>query len=302
MNPSIEIKTELSGRYKFKISKPDGSVRLETDWMNNLITNRGLDQIGGTDGDVSLLPVCAVGTSNTPPAFTDTQLVTYLASAGAISSTTTFVEGTPAYWRRVVVYRFSTGAAAGNLTEVGVGHSTVDLFSRALIVDGGGSPTTITVLSDEVLDVTYELRSYINKSDINTTFTISGSVYTVLMRPDSIGTPPLIERSLNGHFGSSETQITAYSQNTLGTVYQSVQGGGATPFTNGAWNAYVIGSYQKDATYTFALSNGNHTGGIGAFAIFCTQAKYQMSFSPKIPKAFFNVLTVMFRFSWGRYP
>jgi hypothetical protein len=271
--------------------------------MDNLITDMGLNQIGTGGGAAEeLYTVCAVGTGTTPPADSDTALVALVASVGNLSRTLAFVEGTPAYWRNVVVYRFSTGVAAGNLSEVGTGNSATALFSRALILDSGGSPTTITVLSDEVLDVTYEVRSYLDKSDQTPVFTISSVAYNVVLRLSQIGSPPLIGRSMNGNGTYGSSQITVWSQTTLGTVYQSVQGGGATSFVVGTFSSYGADNFYVDVSYVFPLGSGNFTGGIGAAVILSNQTQYQMNFDPKIPKAFYNVLTVVFRHSWARYP
>ena len=97
----------------------------------------------------------------------------------------------PYYISHIVEYHFAIGAAAGNLSELGVGwaSSGTTLFSRALILDSGGTPTTITVLSDEYLYVTYEHRFYPSETDATGSIVFTGNIggtYTYTLRPAQI--------------------------------------------------------------------------------------------------------------------
>ncbi|KAK6697260.1 hypothetical protein SNK04_014178 [Fusarium graminearum] len=72
-----------------------------------------------------------------------------------------------------------SGVGTGNLSELGTGTSSTNLFSRALIRDPiTGNPVTITKLPDEFMDVTFELRAYVSASDTTGTVTISVSPTT----------------------------------------------------------------------------------------------------------------------------
>src|SRR5690606_39029584 len=64
-------------------------------------------------------------------------------------------------------HQFGQVKSAGNLSEVGILRSstTGPLWSRALILDGQGNPTTITVLPDDFLTCYYTLRIMIPKED-----------------------------------------------------------------------------------------------------------------------------------------
>ena len=48
----------------------------------------------------------------------------------------------------------------GDVAEVGFFNTSSVLFSRALIKDSEGNPTTLTLLADEQLFITYEFRKY----------------------------------------------------------------------------------------------------------------------------------------------
>lgn len=298
----------VAGRYKLRAIRPDGTVRELTGWFDNLITDVGMDQIAiygnGSFGIAELFTKCRVGTGNTPPAFTDTDLVsplpTYISNE---SYTNTFVEGTPAYWSCIRTYRFGTGVAAGNLTEVAVYDSvTNQAFSRALITDGGGTPITVTVLSDEILDVTYEYRSYIDKTMYTDSVLISGVGYSMQRMPYGIGTAPAINHAIRND-GAGNLTAVAHDTNSLGTVYQDLAVGGGSGGSGGATFAtYINGSFYKDVTYVFDLTMANFAGGIGSILLDMRQTKMKLGFTPKIPKDNTKTLSVTFRVSWARYP
>ena len=154
--------------------------------FDNLILDAGLNRLG-TGGVANC---CQVGTGTSAPAVTDTTLQAYLVGTSTIQadSAQSYVAGPPAYVTMSRTFRFGTGVAAGNLTEVGVGWATASgsLFSRARIVDGGGSPTTISVLSDETLDVVYTLRAYV-PADATGSVTLAGTSYGYTMRWAGVG-------------------------------------------------------------------------------------------------------------------
>lgn len=59
------------------------------------------------------------------------------------------------------VFRVSPRGESRSYSELGVGWNDSNLFSRTLIKDPQGNPNTISILGDEYLDVTYEVRLYI---------------------------------------------------------------------------------------------------------------------------------------------
>jgi hypothetical protein len=305
-NILINSTHHLAGKYKLTAVRPDGTERPLTGWFDNLITNAGMDQIavGGTAAFsiAELFTKCKVGTGSTPPAFTDTVLVSPLAASVVNEAyTVSFVEGTPAYWSVIRTYRFGTGVAAGNLTEVAViDNLTQEAFSRALITDSGGTPITVTVLSDEILDVTYELRSYIDKTTYTDSILISGVGYSMQRMPYDIANPPQINRAMRND-GASGFSIVTRETNVLGTVYQNVSGtgGSASSYTIAS---YTIGNFYRDVTILFATGVSNFATGIGAITMDFRQTKMKVGFTPKIPKVSTNNLSVTFRTTWARYP
>lgn len=285
----------------------------------NLITDIGLEYIGATGSPLSYV---FVGTGTLPASPTDEQMGSFLAA-----TTTNQVGwnqallrgGPPDYWvQGAVTKRFSAGAAAGNLTEVGIGWgnniSNHRCFSRALIVDGGGAPTSITVLSDEVLDVTYAMRAYpYIGPDLEQVVTISGQNYDFTTRSALVGSNLAIIASGYQRMSGAmyfKTGTAAGTPPSLGTVEQSLQTPGGQGPSSVSQLAYVPASLEVDTTITSGLNDANLTYGIRGYETTTTQTStgntfvrtnFQTVIDPPIMKNNTQVLSFGMKFSWGRY-
>lgn len=306
----------IKGLYLFEAVRLDEegneiSRRALTGWVPNLITNAGLNGIGA-NALYLLSYYCRVGSGSTAPAFTDTALAAHVAGVAQLSDSQGQLTAAPWYaWRRIV-YRFAAGVAAGNLSEVGTA-TTINsggiLFSRALILDSNGNPTTITILSDEVLDVTYELRCYPPTVDVPHSTVIGGVTHTGTLRTCGQSTGVQVP---NWSTAPSSSGVSALGNNQLGTSGAGVKvaainavpaslsyyGQGITP----TLSAYVADSYYRDITIQWTLTMGNQAGGIGAMVIGTWLGALQVDFEPAIPKDATKTLTMSFRVSWARQP
>lgn len=294
--------SRMAGRYKLKVMRPDGSVRIETDWFDNLITNNGLDQIvnvpGGAYSIKYLFINCFVGTGSATPMFTDGSLQAYLATGPAFSSISpVYVAGPPSYWYVRYVYRFPTGAAAGNLSEVATGHTPTNMFSRALIVDGGGTPTTITVLSDEILDVTYEFRVYIPTGDATFSFVLNGVSQTVTSRVYNKDTPGQIHLGIHTAGDVGNVYLSSCSNTALVAQTAGVSGAQGV---EGVLQPYTIGNYYVDSTFNFVLLNAVRSTYL--FTLYWPQGKMQFLLTNPAVKSNAQTMDISARMSWGRYP
>lgn len=290
----MNLETKLAGYYKIEIGKPDGSIVSVTDWFPNLITNQGLDYMAT---NTSRFSYCQVGSGSAVPQFTDVQLSSRVASSNKIVSSDSGIQSSPPYYAsRTLTYSFSAGTATGNISEVGVGiSSSSGLFSRALVVDGSGNPTSITVLSDEVLYVTYQIRYYSPSVDSTGSVTISGVSYSWVGRAKRVTEPSswsisLLENTASNASSSNGT-ISSVTSGTTGTTSS------ATSITAGS---YSSGSYSINYTMFFSLTDGNLSGGISAISSKLGNASYQISFSPSIPKDETKTLSIVLNHSWGR--
>lgn len=290
---TAHMKFELEGRYRLVVRRADGSARLDTGWFKNLVTDIGLDNLGHV---TDVLAYIHIGTGNATPANGDTALQSWLRDSATGDASGGAQASAPYYGYRVVATRFTPSGSSANISEIGVSHantSAATLFSRALILDGGGSPTTITVLGDEYLDAYYELRIYPPLVDATDTITISGTDYDTVRRACGVTIGGDWAAAIGGT--AAGNSVAVYS-GTIGAITGQPSGtliGSGAP-TNAA---YSSSSLVRDCTATFGLTV---SGTIAACAILTSLGRYQVSFSPSIVKTTSQILTITFRISWAR--
>lgn len=300
----------IGGRYKLEAIRLDEngkevSRRLLADWFSNLIVNQGLDRFGAND---NFLNYCRVGTGNTAPSNTDTNLVSQVWSTATIQTTNgTTTASSPYYSSRVNTYRFAVAPSNQNLSEIGVGWLDVGgtLFSRALILDGGGSPTTITVLTGEILDATYEFRVYSPTTDVTGSISISSVSYNYTLRAALASTNNTPGWAATTSFGqgvsiNGNALTNSVYSGAIGAVTGTpagIVGTGASSVSN---SAYSNGSYYRDATLTYDLNSGNLVGGFRSMLFVFTLFCFQIEFSPNIPKTNVSQFTLTGRLTFTR--
>lgn len=294
--------------------RPQGYFVLSTDQRGklaefpNLILNTGLDLLAvGT-----YLSRCYVGSGTVAPTVNDTQMGSLIAETGTtFNSVTGCATSAPYYSFARYNYRFAAGAAMGNLSEVGIGNSYAGkytLLSRALIKDSFGNPTTITLLPDEILEVTYELRHYIPDNDVTGSITFTGNLagtYAYTMRAAKVtqyvssgyhngwsAEDSFNRKFSNGAFASSKA-IGGLTEEPSGVSYLSSSVTGPD---------YVNGSYSTSIKYTWDITEGNVPGGIRSISFSLGIGKYQIQFDPPIPKTNMDTLSLTFSNSWARKP
>lgn len=285
--PKIQATIGVKGRYKLIRRKAvdDGSGNLiagatveETPWCNNILTLYYFNQ-AMTNTNMQAFS-CVVGAGSAAPAETDTAMQSFLAGTNIIQagSRTSNSTVSPRYAKLSRTFRFGAGVAAGNVAEVGVcivsstPTAATPIISRALIVDGVGTPTTITILSDEFLDVIWECTWFIPE-DVTGSFnmTIDGVVtpfnYTVRgiglngssWVPGSgvVGCAGVASvassdggHSLNAHCGANTTSILQGYD-----VESSVSIANRADSTTSA--AYIADSKQRTVTINWGLNYGN---------------------------------------------
>lgn len=300
----------LAGKYtiyKQKVAMKDGIPLLDENGnqvllgeqekvaeFENLITNNGLDLIGKKASCSYMI----VSSDNTVPSITDTTINvlgrTVLGGTGdgALKKNVT----TAPYWVSYeCVRRFAAGEGTGNIAKIAISNNSTgtDLFSIALVKDGNGNPTVITKLADEILDIAYELRQYIDTSDTITTINISGKTHNVTNRIYNLN-------AWNGSWVSKVADFSnmAISETTLVGIDTNINGVGIS-FSR---DAYVVGSYKLVVRpVTLPINSANFATGINT--VFTTQGiQYQFGISPAIMKTSTQTLQLPpITVSWGRY-
>jgi len=302
----IKSNIGLKAQYQLRILNADRSLKWESGWIPNLITDLGMDRIGN-NGGAQFAPFCRIGTGTTTPAFTDTELVSQSASTATVITSSLVNAGAPNYETTASsTYEFALGAVVGNMAELGMGWtaSTANtLATRSRILDGGGSPTTITVLSSEILQVTYQMRTFPQITDSTGNVTISGVVYGYTARLLSAAS------AAGFRFESSPlntvSTASAYT-GSLGAITASAPSGTSTVLTSGVLQPYTNGTYFRDYTITAAIAVGNLAGGIKSIRTTLagsagTWSNSQIEFTPAIPKDNTKSFSLTLRTSWARH-
>jgi hypothetical protein len=315
----IKFKQEVEGFYQlhavgFNEDGTEAYRRELTPIFPNLITDIGLDRMGDHS---DWLAYCQVGTGTTAPANTDTTLTAFLAATNTQQSISFSVAGSAPYYAQTQkTYRFGVGVATGNIGEVGIAwtNGSSSLYSHALILDGGGIPTTITVLSTEALDVTYIIRVYPPTVDVTGTISISSASYDYTIRAANVtnSTQPTSNGAGWG-FGpggsagyrglTSNSNHTVGYTGTLGAVTGVPSGSTANGLVSNCSavnDPYIPGSLSRSATVTWQLNGGNLSPGMRSMVFTFSWCCYQIQIDPYIPKTSSDILSLQFQHSWAR--
>lgn len=328
---SANAKVGLAAYYQFEAFKVDedgsevpNSRRIVLPWFKNLITDLGMDYLGNAPSSRYNLTYCRLGTGNAAAANGDQSLYAQVAAtstAGLGAASGLSVAGDYVYNR--VSRRFAAGTASGvNLAEVGMSYTNTGntLFSRSLLKDGSGNPTTISLQPDEVLDVVYELRVYLPAQDIVVNTTIDGVATTVTIRRSTNTTQvnwwaqalgytfiPYSRGDEQGYLGF--TGYDAYENSIAAATGWG--GGNNTTEAVRTLLAYVAGSYTTKVKLDFGLTVGNYPTGIGfitcgTVGLFgdsrfnCSYGPFGYIINPKMNKTSARTATVTLGLTWAR--
>ena len=306
----------MGGEYKIVVTKPDGTTH-ETGWFDNIILNQGLDRIGSSVNQV--ISYAQVGTGTSTPAITQTGLDAPIAGSAQQTSPNGGVtnSGSPTYTENFVwFFAFAQGAVVGNITEIGVGWAASGntLFSRALILDNLGSPTSITIVAIDQLTVYYRLKIVPPVSDVSGTVTIGGTPYNYTARVANVGSFSnstwTFWASQIGRPGSltypntvdSSSAPTYGAGSVLGAITGSPTLASGTSGTATA-GTYTPGTFTRDDTWNWTIAQGNATGGVQAIMLgYSVQgfAQFQYRFATPIPKDNTKTMSLTTRITWTR--
>lgn len=320
-----------------------GDVIEETPFGDNKITltgfNRMLGRTATLGGSGSMGTVIFVaGSGNTTPAESQSTLVSYVGKSNTHVSTTTTRNVTPdvngnVMWRvtmRVTFNPGSLGTGSKNIAEAGIVMESIAIGSvngstlvgaRGLLVDGGGSPTTVSVNADvEYLDLIWEYTEWVPASVTGSvTLVIDGSnvVHSYEVRPcwfDNVGGsynnrgwkdvgaltgPALSAVSSVGAYDKANSN-TAVFDGPLGALYGANPSGtyaDANVPTSMQLQVYTTDSKYRDVQLVWTPLYGNVAGGIGAVRVHLSHSQWQVSYSPKIAKVNTKQLNLVFRIS-----
>lgn len=306
----------LYGEVKVIVKRADDTVRLDTGFFPNVITNLGLDAIGN---DNDLFNYCAVGGGNSKPLNTNTKLDNFLAVGSQISSESKYdydpVRDTEFYkCSRTVGYRFE-GLDNKNISEVGLvgdyASGQHPAYTRTLIKNSAGEPTVITVLSGEILELQYRLWQVFDVKDKDQVVTamidgvevpfnvkirlagVGGNLGGSWSYAAVVGAHLTFRGNSHHQFGTGELGEITGQNSELTNVYPSL-----------SWEAYQPSTYKRKFYVNASITDAVHP--IRSFLFFTGLGAYQVRFGTvngdlPIDKTNQDILQLGFEMSWGRY-
>lgn len=312
----MKFRVGFSGHFRLETHDAQTGELRQVREFDNIITNSGLNSYGM---GISNMSWCHVGTGQNLPAATDSSLGNPIAATGTILEKSCPAAEAPDWiLTKIIAYRFAAGAAAGNISEVGIASaglpfpSNAYLWSRARILDEHGNPSTITVLSNEYLDVYYTVKIHLPiGGEITFPVTISGNSHTVKAKIANISTAK-ISTYANGIASEGiHCRYVKTNSSELGGIDGEVNGTGYSVTGNSVRQAYQNNSFKTSSIITFALNQANYPDGISGLVV-ATQSgssatqlapyfQAQYLISPPIMKTQNNELALTFEYSWGRY-
>lgn len=300
----INIHNKVGARFKLIVHKGDGVAVRETDWFHNTVLDAGLARMSAG----TWIDRCCVGAGNSTPSSTQVALDSFIASTVSRFSSSAGVQTTtqPFYRFAKVVWRFGEGVAAGNLSEIGLGWGNENLWNRALIKDIDGNPTTITVLTDEYLDVISEVRDYpaLSSSGQFNLLDKTGaliSTHTYTARPFISYASAIFSRVYTAgqcrfYGGGKGDNVTQYPPGEFKGYTSSSSP--SNPTNTSLRVVYALGLTELNTSHdTFMISDvhglvgDTSSGGAG----------YVFEITPPIVKKDTQIMTYTFEISWGRY-
>ena len=323
----VKVKAGVEGLFKLIARDENLEITRETPVFTNLVLDAGLDQMSAGPW----LGKCVVGTGNSTPVANQVQLDNSLAVTTSIFAQYTLSQKTtlPYYQEFSITHRFNKGAAAGNLSEVAVGWGNLlvgEIFDRALIQDVNGTPTSITILDNEYLDVVFIMRYYYdvtNRTDtlylVNqkdepiSTHTIESFIEFIHPLPNGSGmsnTPNIsgnwgrvVVKNLGGNylpgqfFNNHYANIVVFGSETVSvgtnTTLPGSSGSGMTISNTYPTTRSVLGEIG------FGINNGN--GEYHGSRVLTTFGYLKFKVTPKIPKNNTEVFKIRILITWDRY-
>jgi hypothetical protein len=311
MSNAIGQRSTVEGHWEIEVHRRGLGVVAKREF-HNLITDAGLDQLG-TMTFANVTAVVHVGTGTVAPSVTDTTLAGPLAgSTGRRASPDVthlwadYTSESPPriQYDRISVYQFPVGQVVGNLSEIGVGPGSVSspesLFSRALILDSNGDPTTVTATADDIVVCRYTLRINWTASSSGTV-TVGGVDYdydTIIEGGSGNRTAPI--NTFSVQYGQYLTTMAPWSG-----PEHSYSWSGSNTLTSEALLAYTPGTHYRDCRITYpagTVSSGYQGIRVVAGAISGSSRSipWWIRFHSQIPVSSVQVFRITQRASWGR--
>lgn len=304
----IKFHNTARGEYMLSVLR-GGEEILRTPWRPNIITNAGLDSLAQT-GSNATWGGLAVGTGTDPVEPTDVALASQLAHVGGSFSYLGVVSGNTC--THTAVFTFPLGAVVGNISELGIKtYNSTPTFTRALVTDTNGSPTSVTVTAADQLVVTYRI-----------VFTVDQSIQTATVVDPNSSISYTIQCGMEAM--APNFDLYGISGSSLGTPYNSTGnfsivggtfGGPGEPPSGGVSQPipastisdisppYAPGTFQQEAVMRFsaaATSLDRDDINIIRTRSYVPTANIKFHFDPPFRKPATYTCELGWIISWGR--
>lgn len=318
----IIVNSNVKVRCEYTLIRVNASTGREVQRIGpcrNLIPSAGLDRLLEPSSSNSFR--VAVGAGTKVEEMSDTMLESWIATTG--TQNTGYRENqfqvvdSPIYYRKRMAARFGEGVAAGNVGEVawllGGGGSTENgpVFSRARVRDADGTPTVITILPDEFLDVVIDYFIYPQEEATGIVNLMIDGVPTphdYIVRPSGMsgnnwgnadptsssgfaGPKPIIGN------GSASLSITRAFNGAIGSVTGNPSGTASGNLSGLTYGSYTAGQHWREFTVPMGLGQANLAGGVRTMRIDLYQAAMQCEYDPPIDKIETKTLSLVYRVS-----
>ncbi len=268
----VPVRAGIRGEFRVVRRDFKGRVLDDSGWFNNLITDQGLENMGGRgESGYPWAYGMAIGSGSTPPSFSDTAMETPIkANSWNRCSNGIPVEGygwnDPVPWMSMSNYcRFSS--ATGTVRELGLGAETQPTTNASLspwLSCRQLLPDQITLQSTDILDVFYKGIWYFDTADATGQVTLDGILYDYVVRLGGLAGSnqgytwgctlenPRLRRTEGLDYSDGELVNTNQSDVNLGDLGANVSGNYTTVgFGDAAgvgerWNE-ISGSLNVDA-------------------------------------------------------
>ncbi|RKG44857.1 hypothetical protein [Acinetobacter sp. WCHAc060007] len=300
---NLEIHTGLGARFKLQAKKAQtNEITRESAWSDNIVLDSGLARMSAGDW----FDRCCVGAGNSVPNAGQVALDSFIASTTTKQEASTFIEiaAKPYHYGVRITWRFGIGVAAGNISELGIGWGNNNLWDRALVKDTSGNPTTITVLSDEYLDVISEIRVY-PKDTISGTFNLLDKTGGIKSTHNFTGIPIITSATVTAT--NLRLERLVITNGSIQSVNSPPSGSQIAIIRNEG--GAVLHSYPTQTSFEAVCKMGLGDGNgihksfwIGMFGpLVYGIGAYQFEITPPITKNNMQEMTYTVTGSWGRY-
>lgn len=307
MNNIVSTSTvELEGFYKFEV-RNNGKIR-HTHEQKNVLTDQFI--IGMAQATNIGISYCYLSTSTATPLASATAMPSVVATDGINSSAYgTSGSGEDWYTDIYTVHAFAQNAYTGTVTAVGCGSSAdgaTQLASWLRIVDGGGVPSSLTLITGDQLTVTYVLRAKRPKVMTTGTITLAGVNYDWICWPVMISSVSGFkwQQWPGDWFDCVAGGASSFSSMSTPNILATISGTEIATNTWASFTRYAGQPYfDKHVNYNISESNGNIVA-VNAGCLYdsggATRVNIMCSFTPAIPKNNTQTLALTFRHTYVR--